>query len=166
LRPPNHHSRETYRNRFKHLPVVLVSRAFQLCISEFTMNKWYALLAVASAGTLFAVLTPNSVVQSDFDDLNASPNAYHPDDFLSLDLQRAILSPQPLGPPNHFVPVPGSGSGALIGATSRHITVETVHRARQKEGAPLRRRHPLRVTPLTQTKPVVPTLPDHKSVLY
>jgi hypothetical protein len=134
------------------------------------MNKWHALLAVAVTGgiTLFAVMAPNDVVQSDFDDMNAGPNAYHPDDFLSLDLQRAILSPQPLGPPNRFVPVPASGSGALIGATSRHVSVEIVHKPKQKEGVSLRRRHPLKVIPPTtqQTKPAVPTLPDHKSVLY
>jgi len=30
---------------------------------------------------------------------------YRPDDFLSLDLSRALLSPKPLGPPSEFAPV-------------------------------------------------------------
>ncbi len=30
---------------------------------------------------------------------------YRPDEFLSLDLSRALLSPKPLGPPSEFAPV-------------------------------------------------------------
>lgn len=34
----------------------------------------------------------------------AAADAYKPDDFLTLDLAKAILSPIPLGPPSHFEP--------------------------------------------------------------
>jgi hypothetical protein len=39
---------------------------------------------------------------------------YRPDQFLGLDLSRAVLSPKPLGPPAEFAPVPieaGADSG-------------------------------------------------------
>jgi hypothetical protein len=39
----------------------------------------------------------------------ASPavaDQYRPDEFLNLDLSRAVLSPKPLGPPAEFAPVP------------------------------------------------------------
>ena len=47
---------------------------------------------------------------------------YHPDEFLSLDLSKAVLSPKPLGPRSEFAPVaieartdPGSdGAGARV----------------------------------------------------
>jgi hypothetical protein len=41
--------------------------------------------------------------------LAASPamaDGYKPDEFLSLDLSKAALSPKPLGPPSRFEPVP------------------------------------------------------------
>jgi hypothetical protein len=46
----------------------------------------------------------------------AVADEYHPDDFLHLDPSRALLSPTPLGPLEHFVPDPldatvGRGSG-------------------------------------------------------
>src|SRR5215469_17473888 len=31
---------------------------------------------------------------------------YRPDDFLTMDLSKAVLSPTPLGPTAHFVPLP------------------------------------------------------------
>lgn len=34
----------------------------------------------------------------------AAAQAYKPDDFLTLDLAKAVLSPVPLGPPSHFEP--------------------------------------------------------------
>jgi hypothetical protein len=36
----------------------------------------------------------------------ATADEYRPDDFLSLDLSKALLSPQPLGPPSKFMHVP------------------------------------------------------------
>src|ERR1700730_10429566 len=63
---------------------------------------------------------------------------YHPDEFLSLDLSKAVLSPKPLGPGAEFAPVaieartdPGSdGTGARVEpranpkiAVSRNIKV-------------------------------------------
>ena len=35
----------------------------------------------------------------------AVADEYRPDEFLGLDLSRAVLSPKPLGPPTQFVPV-------------------------------------------------------------
>ncbi len=35
----------------------------------------------------------------------AVADGYHPDEFLGLDLSRAVLSPKPLGPAQQFVPV-------------------------------------------------------------
>jgi hypothetical protein len=48
---------------------------------------------------------------------------YRPDDFLTLDLAKAVLSPNPLGPPAQFGQVPveaksGAKSSAKSGATS------------------------------------------------
>jgi hypothetical protein len=36
----------------------------------------------------------------------AMADEYRPDEFLRLDLSKAVLSPKPLGPPTHFAPVP------------------------------------------------------------
>ena len=36
----------------------------------------------------------------------AAADEYRPDEFLKLDLSRAVLSPKPLGPPSEFAPVP------------------------------------------------------------
>jgi hypothetical protein len=36
---------------------------------------------------------------------------YRPDDFLTLDLSKAVLSPTPLGPTEHFVPGPVKARG-------------------------------------------------------
>src|SRR5260370_35141510 len=49
---------------------------------------------------------------------------YRPDEFLRLDLSRAVLSPKPLGPPSEFAPVrveakvDRAGEGALARAES------------------------------------------------
>lgn len=44
---------------------------------------------------------------------------YRPDDFLGLDLSKAVLSPVPLGPPTQFAPVAVKASGGHAdGATS------------------------------------------------
>ena len=36
----------------------------------------------------------------------AMADQYSPDEFLGLDLSKAVLSPKPLGPPTQFAPVP------------------------------------------------------------
>jgi hypothetical protein len=41
----------------------------------------------------------------------ARADEYRPDEFLSLDLSRAVLSPKMLGPPTHFAPVPVEAKG-------------------------------------------------------
>jgi hypothetical protein len=40
---------------------------------------------------------------------------YRPDDFLTLDLSQAVLSPTPIGPTNHFIPVPVKAGGDASG---------------------------------------------------
>jgi hypothetical protein len=40
---------------------------------------------------------------------------YRPDDFLTLDLSKAVLSPTPLGPRNQFVPMPVEARGDASG---------------------------------------------------
>jgi hypothetical protein len=35
----------------------------------------------------------------------AHADGYRPDEFLGLDLSKAVLSPKPLGPPSHFAPI-------------------------------------------------------------
>jgi hypothetical protein len=46
----------------------------------------------------------------------AAADEYRPDQFLSLDLSQAVLSPKPLGPPAQFVPGP-----IEPGADSAHV---------------------------------------------
>jgi hypothetical protein len=80
---------------------------------------------------------------------------YRPDEFLGLDLSKAVLSPKPLGPPAQFAPVPieaDSGSPvaqvraeAKPAATSRIVRKDRVaERAEKPRGAArtkLARRH-------------------------
>src|SRR5258708_27091469 len=46
---------------------------------------------------------------------------YRPDEFLRLDLSKALLSPKPLGPPSEFAPVrvEAKGDRAIAGALAR-----------------------------------------------
>jgi len=49
----------------------------------------------------------------------AAADEYRPDQFLSLDLPKALLSPKPLGPPEQFVPgpiEPGANPGPVAQA--------------------------------------------------
>jgi hypothetical protein len=41
----------------------------------------------------------------------SAEDAYRPDQFLGLDLSRAVLSPKPLGPPAEFEPLPVEARG-------------------------------------------------------
>src|SRR5438309_8595595 len=49
---------------------------------------------------------------------------YRPDEFLSLDLSKAVLSPKPLGPPARFEPVPVQ---AKTDPEARAVKTEPVH---------------------------------------
>jgi hypothetical protein len=85
----------------------------------------------------------------------ASAAEYRPDEFLGLDLSKAVLSPKPLGPPAHFAPVPiEADSGSPLAqaraeakpvATSRVVRKDRVaERAEKPRGAArtkLARRH-------------------------
>jgi hypothetical protein len=61
---------------------------------------------------------------------------YRPDEFLSLDLSKAVLSPKPLGPQTEFAPVPveakSEPSGVLPHADTRKVPIAKVR------GAPAR----------------------------
>jgi hypothetical protein len=67
----------------------------------------------------------------------ASAADYRPDEFLTLDLSKAVLSPKPLGPMNSFAPVAVEAKGdAVSGVLAQHdankVAVERV------KGAPVR----------------------------
>jgi hypothetical protein len=49
---------------------------------------------------------------------------YRPDEFLTLDLSKAVLSPKPLGPPAQFEPVPVQ---AKTDIESKAVKAERVH---------------------------------------
>jgi hypothetical protein len=70
---------------------------------------------------------------------------YRPDEFLSLDLSKAALSPKPLGPQTEFAPVPveanSEPSGVLPHADTRQVEVAKVRGAPERaELAPAGRR--------------------------
>jgi hypothetical protein len=85
--------------------------------------------------------------------LTASPSmaqGYKPDEFLSLDLSKAALSPKPLGPPSQFEPVPvqadAQNTVTHVSAKPKAAAKVTVAHARaEKPRAPARtklaRRH-------------------------
>lgn len=50
---------------------------------------------------------------------DAMAGAYQPGDFLRLDLSKAVLSPEPLGPEAHFEPVPIEAKTDRSGRSSR-----------------------------------------------
>jgi hypothetical protein len=53
----------------------------------------------------------------------SAADQYRPDEFLSLDLSKALLSPKPLGPPTEFAPVPVEAKSDR-GAESAQVRVE------------------------------------------
>lgn len=73
----------------------------------------------------------------------ASASDYRPDEFLGLDLSKAVLSPTPLGPPSTFAPVPveakGDTSGTLAQGDTRKIATERVTAPSRNQVATARR---------------------------
>jgi hypothetical protein len=61
---------------------------------------------------------------------------YRPDEFLGLDLSKAVLSPRPLGPPAEFAPVPveakSEPSGVLPNADPQKVAVTKVKAAPER----------------------------------
>jgi hypothetical protein len=49
----------------------------------------------------------------------ALADQYRPDEFLGMDLSKTALSPKPLGPPEVFVPVPGSAKSGRSSARAQ-----------------------------------------------
>jgi hypothetical protein len=86
---------------------------------------------------------------------STAAEGYHPDEFLNLDLSKAVLSPKPLGPANTFGTVPAQArtqsDGAVPYAHARlaphpvrtvHVRTEpvrTAHARAEKRGAALTR---------------------------
>jgi hypothetical protein len=77
---------------------------------------------------------------------------YLPDEYLSLDLSKAVLSPTPLGPANEFGPAPfkarpDSGVGGLraraepVTAAPRHLRLELAHVEKPRGAARTRLAH-------------------------
>jgi hypothetical protein len=70
---------------------------------------------------------------------------YRPDEFLNLDLSKAVLSPTPLGPPAQFAPVPvearSEPSGVLPNGDPQKVAVTKVKAAPERaEFSPVTRR--------------------------
>jgi hypothetical protein len=65
---------------------------------------------------------------------------YRPDEFLSLDLSKAVLSPTPLGPRAEFAPVPveadSEPSGVLPHADTRNVAVAKIKAAPERVELP------------------------------
>jgi hypothetical protein len=61
-------------------------------------RRRFMVLKSAVAAVVCAVLLAGSGA--------SAADRYEPDEFLSLDLSKAALSPKPLGPPSQFEPVP------------------------------------------------------------
>jgi hypothetical protein len=61
---------------------------------------------------------------------------YRPNEFLTLDLSKAVLSPKPLGPPAEFAPVSveakSEASGVLPNADTRKIAITEVKAAPER----------------------------------
>src|SRR5216684_681418 len=68
----------------------------------------------------------------------ASPSKadqYRPDEFLSLDLSKVVLSPKPLGPSSEFAPFPGISRSLFPGPQSRFPTSRSRISARRNRAA-------------------------------
>jgi hypothetical protein len=59
---------------------------------------------------------------------------YRPDDFLTLDLPKAVLSPTPLGPRNQFVPMPVEAKGDYKGDHKRDYRADVGSDAKAEDG--------------------------------
>ena len=79
------------------------------------------------AAIICATLLPWSLAMAD---------EYRPDEFLSLDLSKAVLSPKPLGPASQFVPVQveartdRGSEGAQASAESKAEPKVVIHKTR------------------------------------
>ena len=88
---------------------------------------------VVKRGRLLSVMGVAALLWSGL----AAAQPYRPDDFLSLDLSKAVLSPRPLGPATSFTPGPldvtvdrgnnPAQANAELVVDPKTITAETVH---------------------------------------
>jgi len=87
---------------------------------------------------------------------SAMADQYRPDEFLGLDLSKAVLSPKPLGPPAEFAPVPieakadrssdaparaATATEPRIAASKTHVAHVRAERPRGAARAKLAKRH-------------------------
>jgi hypothetical protein len=102
----------------------------------------------------------------------AVADEYHPDDFLHLDPSRALLSPTPLGPVQHFVPGPldatvdhGSGGPQAAADTNPEPRkVETQKIEVQKEAEVQRAEPKISEPKISEPKTVEPKTVELKTV--
>jgi hypothetical protein len=88
---------------------------------------------VVKRGRLLSVMSVAALVWSGL----AAAQPYRPDDFLTLDLSKAVLSPRPLGPATSFTPGPldvtvdrgnnPAQANAELVVDPKTVTAETVH---------------------------------------
>jgi hypothetical protein len=104
-------------------------------------------------GAFFAVLGAVLIAGS-----AASAADYRPDEFLTLDLAKAVLSPQPLGPESSFAPVAveakgDTASGVLPQNDAKKVAVERVKGASVRAEPTSDTRHDGRVAEAQNKKP-------------
>ena len=88
----------------------------------------------------------------------ASAADYKPDDFLTLDLAKAVLSPTPLGPESTFAPVSveakgDTASGVLAQNSAKKVTTERVKAAPARAELTSAARHDGRLVEAQREKP-------------
>src|ERR1700712_455214 len=66
----------------------------------------------------------------------AMADVYRPDEFLSLDLSKAVLSPKLLGPPAQFEPVPVEAKAEIKAEPKAASRTKAVHVAARPKAAP------------------------------
>jgi hypothetical protein len=84
----------------------------------------------------------------------ASADEYRPDEFLGLDLSKAVLSPKPLGPPTQFAPVAVEAKGdAHRGSEVNWARDELKTEPKKVTAENVRVTHPHPITHVASAKP-------------
>jgi len=82
---------------------------------------------------------------------------YRADEFLGLDLSKAVLSPNPLGPPTQFAPVPveasSEPSGVLPHADTREVAITKIKAAPERAELDPTTRRETRVSQASMERP-------------
>jgi len=87
----------------------------------------------------------------------ATADEYRPDEFLGLDLSKAVLSPKPLGPPTQFAPVAVEAKGDAHRASEPNWARRELKTEPKKVAVEnVKAAHPHRVKQVAQAKPTKP----------